>query len=162
MYKRVQRRTLLIDEILYSRIYVKNVLCGFVLGGGVETFRLDETEMEFDKIHAWLKTTWEMSNSCTTQDWLRLVCRLSQLVSPRGPRTTGQPDCYRNENEWKSCNSVSQVIAQIVWDRGHTWEDRLNELLGCENFGFSVDLDLTILVYIGQSNLNIYYFYVVC
>ena len=68
MYKQVQRRTLLIDEILYSRIYVKNVLCGFVLGGGVETFRLDETEMEFDKIHAWLKTTWEMSNSCTTQD----------------------------------------------------------------------------------------------
>ena len=41
-------------------------------------------------------------------------------------------------------------------------EGRLDELLGCENFGFSVDLDLTILVYIGQSNLNIYYFYVIC
>lgn len=44
---------MLIDVILYSRIYVKNVLCGFVLGGGAETFRLDETEMEFDKIHVW-------------------------------------------------------------------------------------------------------------
>ena len=39
-----------ISKILYSRIYVKNVLCGFVLCRRSDRLE-DSTEMEFDKIH---------------------------------------------------------------------------------------------------------------